>query len=105
MIEFFNEMYAWMTNGIYDFVVEAYAWIIIKVTEFRLAFQLTLLEFSWDVAKEILTQLNISSEIQKALNFLPSDTVQQLNFFNVINGINLLLNAWVTRFVLRFSGF
>lgn len=104
MIQFFNDILTWLSTGIYDFVVEAYAWIIIKVTTFKFGFMLTMLEFYWGVAKEILQQLNISQEITSALSSLPQGTVEKLNFFNVINGINLILNAFVTRFVLRFAG-
>lgn len=103
MIDFFNDMLAWINSGIYDFVVEAYAWIIIKVTEFKLGFLITMMEFSWDVGKEILTQLNVSEAVTNALSALPAETVAKLNFFNVINGLNLILNAVVTRFVMKFS--
>jgi hypothetical protein len=102
MIEFFNEMYAFITSGIYDFVVEVYAWLIIKITAFQLQAAMASIEFAWDIAREIITQLNISSEMQSALSQLPPDIVDKLNFFNVINGLNLMLNALVTRFVMRF---
>lgn len=102
MIEFFNEMYTWITSGIYDFVVEVYAWVIIKIAGFQLKATMASITFAWDIAREIITQLNISSEMQAALNRLPPEVVDKLNFFNVINGLNLLLNAFVTRFVMRF---
>lgn len=104
MMQFFNEILTWITSGIYDFTVEAYAWIIIKVMIFKIESQLFLVTFAWDIAKEILTELNISQEVESALSALPAETVQHLNFFNVINGINLILNAFVTRFVMRFLG-
>jgi len=102
MIEFFNEIYAWFTSGIYDFAVEFWAWVIIKVSYIRIQWALASIEFAWNIAREIITQLNISGEMQTALNQLPPDIVDKLNFFNVINGLNLLLNAFVTRFVMRF---
>jgi len=102
MIEFFNEMYTWITSGIYDFAVEFWAWVIIKITYIRIQWAIASIEFSWNIAREIMTQLNISSEMQSALNQLPPDIVDKLNFFNVINGLNLVLNAAVTRFVMRF---
>lgn len=104
MIEFLTEILTFITSGIYDFTVEAYAWLIIKITTAKISYQLFLLEFAWDIAKDILIQLNISEEIKSALTALPTQTVEHLNFFNIINGINLIINAFVTRFVMRFMG-
>ncbi len=104
MIEFLTEILTFITSGIYDFTIEAYSWIIIKVTTFKISHYLFLLQFASDIAKDILIQLNISEEIKSALTALPTQTVEQLNFFNIINGINLIINAFVTRFVMRFLG-
>lgn len=104
MMQFFNEILTFIGSGIYDFVTEAFAWIIIKVMIFKIESQLFLMVYAWDVAKEILIQLNISQEIKSALSALPTQTVEHLNFFNIINGINLIINAFMTRFVMRFIG-
>lgn len=104
MMEFLNEIYTWITSGIYDFATETFAWIIIKVMIFKIESQLFLMGYAWDVAKEILEQLNISQEIKSALSALPTQTVEHLNFFNIINGINLIINAFMTKFVMRFIG-
>lgn len=104
MIEFLSEILTFITSGIYDFCVEAYAWIIIKVTVYKVEGMLFAMKYSWEVAREIMTQLNISQEITSALSALPPETIDHLNFFNVINGINLMLNAFITRFVMRFTG-
>lgn len=104
MIDSINDLLTWFTSGIYDFVVETYAYIIIKITLFKYSMMKSSLMFSFDIAQEIMQQLNITSEISSLLNMLPAETVQQLNFFNVITGLNLLLNAAVTRFVIGFRG-
>ena len=104
MIEFFNEILTWIGTGIYEFATETFAWIIIKVMIFKIESQIFLMGYAWDVAKEILSQLNISEEIKSALSALPTQTVEHLNFFNIINGINLIINAFMTKFVMRFIG-
>ena len=104
MIDFFNEILTWISSGIYDFATETFASIIIKVMIFKVESQLFLMGYAWDVAKEILAQLNIIQEIKSALSALPTQTVEHLNFFNIINGINLIINAFMTRFVMRFIG-
>jgi len=104
MVEFFNAILEFLDTGIYTFFTELYAWLIIKYTTYKIGFLLTMLQFSWDVAKEILVQLSITQEIENALATLPPETVSHLSFFNVISGINLILNAAITRFVMRFTG-
>jgi hypothetical protein len=93
------------TTGIYDFVVDVYAWVIIKITLFRYKAMMWSLNFSWDIAKGILIQLNITTQLDSALERLSSDTLSHLNFFNIITGFNLLINAFVTRFVMSFRMF
>ncbi len=104
MIDFFNQILTWIGSGIYDFATETWAWVIIKVMIFKIESQLFMMVFAWDIAKDIVNQLNISQEIKSALSALPAQTVEHLNFFNIINGINLIINAFMTRFVMRFMG-
>lgn len=104
MIEFFNEIMNWLDVGIYDWIKETYAWLVVEITILKLEFQMLAMVFAWDVASEIIQQLDITGEIESAIHRLPSVTIQQLYFFNVIEGVNLALNALVTRFVLRFMG-
>jgi ABC-type bacteriocin/lantibiotic exporter with double-glycine peptidase domain len=104
MIEFFNEVLAFLDNGIYQFFVDLVAWVLIKVAVFQLQAQLASLVFAWDVASSIIQQLDITTEIQNALSILPPQVQQNLYFFNVVEGINLVLNAAATRFVMRMLG-
>ncbi|PHR84507.1 MAG: hypothetical protein COA59_06015 [Colwellia sp.] len=105
MLDALLGIYEFLTSGIYGFVVEFYAWVIIKITYFRYEAMLWSLNFSWDIAQSILIQLDISTQINNSLSRLPQDTVSQLNFFNIITGFNLLINAFVTRFVMGFRVF
>jgi len=105
MIDAMNGIYDFLIGGgLYDFIVQAYAYVIIRIMAFKFYMMKVSLEFSFAIAKEIIQQLNITAEINKVLNLLPSDVLQQLHFFNVIAGLNLLLNAAVTRFVVGFRG-
>jgi hypothetical protein len=105
MIETLNSIREFMLGGgIYDLFVSLYSWVIIKITIWNFTALMYSLQFSFDIAKEIMQQLNITNEMNNLLATLPPDTYQQLQFFNVIEGINLLLNAAATRFVMSFRG-
>ncbi|MCP4984977.1 MAG: DUF2523 domain-containing protein [Colwellia sp.] len=103
MFESLLEILNFFTDGIYQFAVETWAWLIIKITYFKYYTLLQGLDMSWAIGQEILTQLNINEEINSVLSKMPSDTVESLHFFNVIQGINLLINAFITRFVMSFT--
>jgi len=104
MIEFFNDVLAFLDSGIYQFFVDLVAWVLIKLTVFKLQLELSSLVFAWDIASSIIQQLDITAEIQSALSILPAQVQQNLYFFNVVEGINLILNAAATRFVMRMLG-
>jgi len=95
-------IYSWLTEGIYDFAVQFMSYVIVKWTLFRLNIQADLIQFSWDIAKDIILDLQISQKINTALVGLPVDVRNKLDFFNVTSGLNLVLNALVTRFVMGF---
>jgi hypothetical protein len=60
--------------------------------------------FSWDVASEILSSLNLSSILQSAFSQLDFNVVSVISFFRIPEAINLILSAHVTRQVMTFIG-
>lgn len=57
--------------------------------------------FSWGVAKVIIADLNIMSEITANMSLLPQDVKQALVDMRLFDGVNLILHAFMTRFVMR----
>lgn len=95
----------WLSEGIYDFIVSAFAWLIIKVEQFKWWWLKESLIFAWDIGSQILKDLDISSKLNSAWSSLDSDTLKWLSFFRVPECINVLLNAGATRFVMARLGF
>ena len=98
----FQVIYDFITIDIYNLITEAVAFIILHWTLFSLKLQLSFMQFSWDVASVIIADLQITQKINESLNLLPNDVVQKLHFFNVTSGLNLIINAAVTRYVMGF---
>lgn len=92
-------------NDIYSFVTKAYAEFIKAemIAEFK--FKIAVMSFAWDVAKELLASLQISSFINQAWGSLDSRALQLLTFFRVPEGLNLLISSATTKFVFKFMGF
>ena len=77
------------------------AWALVWYTKLKLTTYLNMLAFSWSVGKQILLDLNIMSQITAQVSVLPQDVRQALVSMRLFDGINIILNAWMTRFVKR----
>jgi len=111
MIEFFNKVITFFSqvsefiyNGIYEFSTKAFAEFIIQSTIAYIEFKLFMIRFAWDTAKQIMAQLNISAVLNSAYSSLDGNVLGILTVLHVPDGINLILSAMVTKFVLRFMG-
>jgi len=79
-----------------DVFVKASAWYVIGVTKAKIHF----VEFSWQVAQEILNQLNISATINQYWGSIDSKVMGALTFFRIPEALNIVLNAHLTRYVM-----
>lgn len=91
-------------EGIYDFfedlLEEAVAWMVIA----KLEFMLWTLKFSWGVAKEVMFNLGIGDHIASAFSSLDSTLMGYVNFFRIPEAVNILVQAYITKFTLRVMG-
>jgi hypothetical protein len=97
LIDYFN-------TGIYGFVKETLqemvSWLVIA----KLEAQIFMLEFSWGVAKNVLINLGVSQIIETAWSGIDSDIMGYLNFFRVPDALNIILQAYTTKIVLKVMG-
>lgn len=104
IIEFIKFIVEFMTNGIYEFFYDAAkeltAYFVIGYFEFKI----WAMQFSWDVAKTIMQNLRIGDQINNALSGLDSTVISYLNFFRVFEGLNLIIQAYITRFTMYVMG-
>jgi hypothetical protein len=68
--------------------------------EVRLFIMSHMLLASWAIAKELIESLQIMSTITSNLNILPQDVKQVLVDTRLFEGVNLIFQAYVTRFVM-----
>jgi len=102
VLTFFQGIWDWITTGIYDFGVWAFAKLVEYLVWKSLEFKLWALDFGWDAAKVMLADLDFSNRMQSAFDLLPASSVAILNALGVPQCITLVVTAALTRFLLRF---
>nr|WP_258312820.1 DUF2523 family protein [Aeromonas salmonicida] len=66
--------------------------------------KLQTIEFAYLVAKQIATDINISAYLVSSISQMPSGVRWALQELGFANGLNLLINAYITRFVMNIMG-
>ncbi|MCQ8104684.1 DUF2523 domain-containing protein [Methylomonas sp. SURF-2] len=94
-----------ITTGIYNLLTQFTAWLIKHSVIAYWKMKLAAIAFSWDVAQELITSLNISAFINEAWSYLDSRMVSMFVYFRIPEAINLIVSAGFTKFVMRFIGF
>ncbi len=105
MIDFFNQILDFINTGIYKLLTEFVAYLISKISIFVLTSTLKMMVFSWDVAKQIMVDLQISSILASIYSHFNSKILELLFWLKVPDFINNVLTAYITRFVMRFVPF
>ncbi len=100
MGDFFNGFF----NDIYQLAVQFAAWISVKLAIQWVEFKIFLLVFSWDVAKEILINLQFSDLISSAFNNLPPMAKGILLYLHIDKGLSIITQAFITRLLLTQLG-
>ncbi|MDU4190655.1 MAG: DUF2523 family protein [Aeromonas sp.] len=99
-------------NGIHYTITEEVPGLFHRFTAWGIEFytlcvitaKLEMLKFAYLVAKQITTDINLSGYLLSSLSQLPSGVRWALEKINFVNGLNLIINAYITRFVLNFLG-
>ncbi|WP_347986041.1 DUF2523 domain-containing protein [Methylomonas sp. AM2-LC] len=100
-----NEVSEFVDTGIYDLLTKFTAWLIQWLTVAWFKAKLLALTFSYSVAQQMLTNLNISSYLTTTYSNLDSQTFAAINFLRIPDAINLMISAAMTKFVYRVLGF
>lgn len=103
-MEWLGDLFSGLFNDIYNLAVQVTAWIAVKFAIQWVEFKLFMLTFSWDVAREILINLQFSDLISQSFNNLPSDVRDILLYLHLDKGLSIITQAFVTRLLLNIMG-
>lgn len=98
----FQAVFDWLTGGIYDFVVWAYAGLVEFLTIWAIKSEIWFITFAWDIGKQVLLDLGVASRLQSAWGVLPSGLSGFLSALHVPEAIAILLTALTARVAMRF---
>ena len=100
--DFFNNIWDFFLVDIPELIKRALAYFIVWYSKAKIYALYELMKFSWDVAEIIIEDLGIMSQIAAQMSLLPPDVRQAFVDMRLFDGINLLLNAYMTKFVMNF---
>ncbi len=105
VINFFNDIYNFLVNGIYDFMVWVFAGLVQTLTLFSIKFQIMAARFGWDTAVSIINNSHIAAYIETAWTSIPPQISSLLSLLQIPQFISIVFTAFVTKYVMRFMPF
>jgi hypothetical protein len=103
--DFFVAIFQFLTTGIVEFFISLGAYIMDSLTCLVLKVALLMLDFLWAIVKVLLIDLNLSGRLTAAFAGFDNDIVRMIIFFRIPEALNLILSAFIIRFVLRLIPF
>lgn len=103
--DFFIAIFQFLTTGIVEFFISLGAYIMDSLTCLFLKVALLMLNFLWAIIKTLLIDLNLSGRLATAFGGFEPGIISMILFFRIPEALNLILSAFVLRFVLRLIPF
>lgn len=98
---FFEDTWTFMTVETPSAIQRFFAWVIIWGVKFWIVTQIEIIQFSWGVAKVILEDLALGTNLNAVLSSLPPDLKAFCVQARVLDAVEVLFTAHVTRFVMN----
>jgi hypothetical protein len=98
--DYFQTFQDLVFNDVPNMLQRFTAYVIELAVKVKLAIQLAAIEFAWGVAKQMLLNIGIMSEITAQVGALNQDVKQALVDMRLFDGLNIVLTAHMTRYVL-----
>lgn len=99
--DFFTDFWGFFETDVPNFIDRFWAYVTVWAVKFYFEMKLESIKFAWFIAKEILESFQVGSQIASLANALPQDVKAALVDSRFFDGLNIYLNALVTRFILR----
>lgn len=102
LMEPINFVINWFQVTIYDYSVEAFAYMVKQMTLASIGFMVWAIGFAWEVAEQIIQDLGVTDALNSAWSTIPGDTVSVLTFFQIPQMVSILVTAFITAYVMKF---
>ncbi len=102
VLDFGSDFFYAITEGVPNMLVRLGAWAFEAAVYLKFMLYLESIKFAWSVAKLVLEDLSISSTLSSFFSALPPTARAILVDIRFPDAVNVILNAFVTRAVMRF---
>lgn len=99
-----NDLHYAITEEVPGIFHRFVAWGVEYYTLAMLTAKLHMIKFAYLVAKQIATDINISAYLMSSISQMPEGVRWALQELGFANGLNLLINVYITRFVMNIMG-
>ena len=99
---FFTDVWSFLEQDVPSFLRRLSNWVITQVTLFKINAQIETTKLAWGIAKAVAENFQIGSKIATAANALPLDVQAALVDMRLFDGVNIIVQALIARYVLRF---
>lgn len=102
ILNFFQSIWEFIYNGIYDFTQSALTLMTLHVMLWYVNSLIFLATIAFDAFNSLLSELGVSQMIEQKYNSLPPDVISMLGFFGIPEFVTIIFSAIGTRFAMRF---
>ncbi len=102
VVDFGSDFWLAITDGVPSMLERLAAWAFEAAIYLQFVLYLESIKFAWAVAKLVLQDLSISSTLSSFFGALPPTVRAILVDIRFPDAVNVILNAFVTRAVMRF---
>ena len=99
---FISDFWDFFDNDVPNFFERALAYIIEKIVLFKINAQIESMKLAWSIAKNIIESFQVGSKIASAASGLPQDVKAALVDLRLFDGLNIIVQAFIARYVMRF---
>jgi hypothetical protein len=99
---FFSDVWSFLEQDVPNFLRRLSNWVITQAALFKINAQIESTKLAWSIAKSIAENFEIGSKILSAADALPKDVQAALIDMRLFDGVNIIVQALIARYVLRF---
>jgi len=105
ILNFFQSVWDWLYQGIYDFVKDAFVLATKMMIYGYIQGMIFLLEVSYEVFASIMDEIGVSKQVEEMYSSLDADLRSALGFFGIPDALNIIVSAIGTRWTMKFIPF
>lgn len=102
IVELGDSFWTLATDTAPSVIERFFAWVIEWAVMIKAYLFYQSIQFSWSVASVILEDIALGSQLNAALGFLPQDIQAALVQMRILDGVEIIIQAFVARFAMDF---